>query len=47
MPSKKITKRDKQCIHKCVTKYWQREVYGDDNWRDRSYEQCLTECKIC
>lgn len=46
--SRKITQEERNCIANCITKYWgdpDKRVEAED--RDKEYEQCLTDCRIC
>ena len=48
MASKEITEKDRYCISGCIFKYWGSErVSGDAEERNKQYETCLDECRIC
>jgi len=48
MSERNITKSEQSCISGCITKYWGNPHNQDDaEKRDRDYEQCLSDCRIC
>ena len=48
MSERNITKPEQSCISACITKYWGNPHNQDDaEKRDRDYEQCLSDCRIC
>ncbi len=43
-----IKPHEQQCISDCIRRFWgDRDNPVDPEIRDRSYEQCLTDCRIC
>jgi hypothetical protein len=46
MATKQLPQKNQKCISECVRKYYRSGVYGDDNWRDRSYDHCVMECRL-
>ena len=43
-----ITPSEQQCISDCIRQFWGEQAEPTDpNVRDRAYEQCLTDCRIC
>ena len=48
MSERNITKNEQSCISSCITKYWGNpDNKDDDQKRNRDYEQCLSDCRIC
>ena len=48
MKKRKITKSEQVCIANCIYRYWgNRDSLDSDEKRDRQYEQCLSDCRIC
>ena len=48
MEGRKITREDRSCISNCIFQYWGNPGYEqDDEKRDKDYEDCLTNCRIC
>jgi len=50
MKDHKITKDEQSCVASCITTHWGnpgRPDAADDEKRDRDYEQCLADCRIC
>jgi hypothetical protein len=48
MEGRKITSREQRCIADCIRRHWGHSDRRDDiENRDRAYEQCLTDCRIC
>ncbi len=46
--SRPITPSEQHCISECIHRFWgDRDNPTDLESRDRSYEQCLTDCQIC
>lgn len=46
--SRSIKPNEQQCIADCIRRFWgERDAPEDPVSRDRSYEQCLTDCRIC
>lgn len=43
-----IKPSEQQCISECIRRFWgEHNDRIDLESRDRSYEQCLTDCRIC
>ena len=48
MSERNITKNEQSCISSCITRYWGNpDNKDDDEKRNRDYEHCLTDCRIC
>jgi hypothetical protein len=46
--SRSIKPSEQQCISDCIRRYWGAGAEPTDpEARERSYEQCLTDCRIC
>ncbi len=46
--TRKIKPSEQRCISDCIRKFWgDRSDPTDPETRERSYEQCLTECQVC
>ena len=46
--SRPIKPSEQKCISDCINRFWgDRDDPSDPEVRDRSYEQCLTDCRIC
>ncbi len=46
--SRPIKPSEQRCISDCIRRFWgERDNQVDLESRDRSYEQCLTDCRIC
>jgi hypothetical protein len=46
--SRPIKPSEQQCIGDCIRRFWGEQAEPTDPIvRDQSYEQCLTDCRIC
>ncbi len=47
--SRTIKPSEQRCISDCIRKFWgdRNDNVVDPETRDRSYEQCLTDCQVC
>jgi hypothetical protein len=46
--TRRITREDQACISNCIFEWWgNREDDRDPEDRDRHYERCLTDCRVC
>ena len=48
MESRKITKKEQSCISNCIFEYWgDPDSRIDPEQRDKEYDRCLADCRIC
>ena len=48
MKGHRITKEEQGCISYCIFKFWGNPDSRDNaEKRDKGYEDCLTDCRIC
>lgn len=48
MEGRRISSQEQQCLSSCITRHWGKEAASTDpEERDRSYEKCLSECRLC
>ena len=43
-----ITSEERECISNCILQHWgDPQKTGDLGKRDKDYEKCLNDCRIC
>ena len=48
MANRKITQDEQSCISNCINRHWgDPDSKVEPEKRDREYEQCLEDCRIC
>jgi hypothetical protein len=48
MEGRRITSEEQHCISRCINRHWGQDApSADPEERDRSYEKCLSECRLC
>lgn len=47
MDEREIRQDEKQCISHCIHRFWNVPDDVKIKDRDRKYEECLTECRVC
>ena len=48
MEEKRISQQEQQCISRCIQTHWGKDAeFESETSRDRRYEACLENCRIC
>lgn len=48
MEEKRISQQEQQCISRCIQTHWGKDAeFENETSRDRHYEACLENCRIC
>lgn len=49
MENRHINREEQQCISRCIVSHWGEDADKTprDEDRDRAYERCLSDCRVC